>query len=134
METIVLRAGSIKKKKFNIEGEAEKLIQKLSKRYGMPPEELIHLAFNQNFVSPHEDTEKIKALRREINNILSEIFVLESKWAAIRYRAYTIAKENKSLAITLTGHLGENKTLRRILKRKKEYREVQELVDYYLWL
>ncbi len=61
------------------------------------------------------------------------MFIIEGEWSSIRYRAHTLAKDNKMLAVVLTGLLSQNKTLRKQLGLEVKYDELRKLTEYYLF-
>ncbi len=130
---ILVKGGFLRKKKFKLEKYTAKLIEELSRKYKIPPEKLILMALKEEKLE-RERNERMKELQEKISSLLDEMFQLEGKWASIRYKSYTYAKENRTLAIILTGHLSENRSLRRILKKKNAHKDIEELVNYYLWL
>jgi NhaP-type Na+/H+ and K+/H+ antiporter len=76
----------------------------------------------------------IKSINDEINNILEEMFVLERKWAGLRYKAYSYIKENRAIAIKLAGYLAKNKNIRHMMGMKREHQGIEKIVDKYLWM
>ncbi len=130
---LLLKAGKLKKKKFKLNKHTEKLMKEISTSYNIPEEKVVSLAL-QEYREKKKDSEEMENLRKEIDFLLQEMFTLEGKWASIRYRSHTYVKENRSLAIILAGYLGENKSIRNLMKKKGAHRDIEEVVDYYLWL
>ncbi len=130
---IILRAGKLKKKKFNLSKHTENIIHEVSSRYGISEDKLLLMALMEEGENKSRGS-KVEKLRREIDELLSEMFTLEGTWASIRYRSHTFVKENRGLAIVLAGELGENKSLRNLLGKERAHDDIREVVDYYLWL
>ncbi len=130
---LVLKAGKLKRKRFKLGKHTERLIKEISQRYSIPEERIVLNALEGHRIKKDED-EELKVLRDEIDSLLEEMFALEGKWASIRYRSHTYVKENRGLAIILSGYLGENKSLRNFIKKERAHRDMEEVVDYYLWL
>ena len=122
-----------KKMKLDISGALEEKIHKIARKYMLSEKKIVAylLDYEIEKLSPQGNEEKI---REELEPLLDEMFSLEGKWAAIRYRAYAYMKENKGIAITLSGFLGQNRNLKNILHLSYNLEEMEKVVDYYLWL
>ncbi len=130
---VLLKAGRLKKKKFKLNKHTENIIKEVSTRYNIPPEKVILLAL-EGYREKKKSGEEIEKLREDIDKLLEEMFSLEGKWASIRYKSHTLMKENRGLAIILSGYLGENKSLRNLMKKKNEHKDMEKVIDYYLWM
>jgi len=130
---VLLKAGKLKKKKFKLNKHTEKLIKEVSTNYNIPEDKVVLLAL-QGYKEKRNRSKDIEELRNEIDALLQEMFTLEGKWASIRYKSHTYVKENRSLAIILAGYLGENKSIRNLMKKKRAHKDIEKVVDYYLWL
>ncbi len=130
---ITFRAGKLKRKKFRIDKRTSALIREVSSIYNLPEEEVVLKALTERWEKESKN-ERVETLRNEIDALLAEMFELEGKWASVRYRSHTYVKENRGLAIVLAGKLGENKSLRNLLKKKRAHDDIRKVVDFYLWL
>ena len=133
MMEITIKSGFLRKRKFAVRSETLSIVKKLAVEYGLSEEDIIRMAIKNEEVHPSGDPDEIKKLRDEIDKLNKRMFVLEGEWSAIKYKAHTLARDNKTLAVVLTGLLSQNKTLRRQLGLKREYDELRELTDYYLF-
>ncbi len=130
---LILKSGFLRKRKFTIKEEIQALIERISREYGLSEDELIRMSLEKEKIKSSGDANKIQALREEVDKLKKRMFILEGQWSSIKYRAHTLANDNKMLAVVLTGLLSQNKTLRRQLGLKREYDELRELVEYYLF-
>jgi hypothetical protein len=130
---IMLKAGRLRKKKFKVNKHTENLIKEVSSKYNIPEDKVVLLAL-QEYKANKKEGDEIEKLRRDIDALLEEMFSLEGKWASIRYKSHTLMKENRGLAIILSGYLGENKSLRNLMKKKNIHEDIEKVVDYYLWM
>ncbi len=130
---IIIKSGILRRRKFTINDNNQLLIQKISKEYGLSEEYVVRMTIEGRKLQPSKNARKIENLRKEIDELNRRMFILEGEWSALRYKAHTLAKDNKTLALVLTGLLSQNRTLRRQLGLKKEYDELRKLVDYYIF-
>ena len=133
MIEITIKSGFLKKRKFIIKEETQTLIKRISEEYKLSENEIIEMAMNNENPQRSGDGGNIETLKKEIDELEKRMFILEGEWSAIRYKAHTLANDNKMLAVVLTGLLSQNKTLRRQLGLKIEYDELRKLVEYYLF-
>jgi predicted nuclease with TOPRIM domain len=133
MTDIIIRSGALRKKHFELSKDNEKLLKKISKRYGFSEKEILEYALGEKSPEIVGNKERIEQLREEIDRLLQDMFSAEGKWSAIRYQSHTLSKEVKSLAVALIGELSQNRTLRRQLKKEKKYDELRELAEHYLF-
>ena len=129
---IIIGSELFKKKKFRVYSNNVEEIEYIAKKYKIPKEQVVSKAILSHKVKDNHSDE-LHRLRSEIDELLKEMFRLESKWAGLRYRAYLYLKENKSYAISLAGVLARNKNIRHLMKMDEDHKDVSELVDKYLW-
>ena len=133
MVEVMIKSGIFKKRIFKINKDTQTLIRRISEEYKLSEDEIIRMSINNEKVPQSGDAKKIESLKKEIDELNKRMFILEGEWSAMRYKAHTLANDNKMLAVVLTGLLSQNKTLRRQLGLKIEYNELRELIDYYLF-
>ena len=129
---IIISSDLFNRKKFRVYSNNVEEIEYIAKKYKIPEEQVVHEAILSHKVKDNHSDE-LQRLRREIDELLKEMFNLESKWAGLRYRAYLYIKENKSYAISLAGILARNKNIRHLMKVEEDHKDISELVDKYLW-
>ncbi len=129
---VIVKSGK-RKMKIDIDNALEEQIHRIARKYMLTEKKVLAYLLDYEFekLLPQGNEEEIK---KELEPLLDEMFALEGKWAAIRYRAYTYMKENKGIAITLSGFLGQNRNLKNMLHLPRNLEEIEEVVDYYLWL
>jgi len=130
---ILLRTNGFRKKKYRIYGNNVEEIEYLSKKLGISKENVLKDAILGNKIDEN-DSKEIAKLNKEINELLQEMFTLERKWAGMRYKAYLYIKENRAVAISLAGYLAKNKNIRNLMSMKREHRDIEKIVDKYLWM
>ena len=130
---ILLRTKGGRKKKCRIYSNNVEEIVYLSKKLGISKEKVLEDVILGNRVDEN-DNEEIAKLNDEINGLLQEMFILERKWAGMRYKAYSYIKENRAVAISLAGHLAKNKNIRNLMNMKREHKDMEKIVDKYLWM
>ena len=130
---ILLRTKGGRKKKCRIYSNNVEEIEYLSKKLGISKEKVLEDVILGNRVDEN-DSEEIAKLNDEINGLLQEMFILERKWAGMRYKAYSYIKENRAVAISLAGHLAKNKNIRNLMNMKREHKDMEKIVDKYLWM
>ena len=133
MMEITIKSGFLRKRKFAVRSETLSIVKRLAMEYGLSEEDIIRMAIKNEEVPQSGDLNEIKKLKDDIDKLNKRMFVLEGEWSAMKYKAHTLAMDNKTLAVVLTGLLSQNKTLRRQLGLKREYDELRELTDYYLF-
>ncbi|EDY36306.1 hypothetical protein ABOONEI_2293 [Aciduliprofundum boonei T469] len=132
MEILLKTKGGRKKKRRIYSNNVEE-IEYLSKKLGISKEKVLEDVILGNRVDEN-DSEEIAKLNDEINVLLQEMFILERKWAGMRYKAYSYIKENRAVAISLAGHLANNKNIRNLMNMKREHKDMEKIVDKYLWM
>lgn len=130
---ILLKTKGGRKKKCRIYTNNVGEIEYLSKKLGISKEKVLEDVILGNRVDEN-DSEEIAKLNDEINVLLQEMFILERKWAGMRYKAYSYIKENRAVAISLAGHLANNKNIRNLMNMKREHKDMEKIVDKYLWM
>lgn len=130
---ILLKTKGGRKKKCRIYSNNVEEIVYLSKKLGISKEKVLEDVILGNRVDEN-DNEEIAKLNDEINVLLQEMFILERKWAGMRYKAYSYIKENRAVAISLAGHLANNKNIRNLMNMKREHKDMEKIVDKYLWM
>ncbi len=130
---ILLRTKGGRKKKCRIYSNNMEEIEYLSKKLGISKEKVLEDVILGNRVDEN-DSEEIAKLNDEINELLQEMFILERKWAGMRYKAYSYIKENRAVAISLAGYLAKNKNIRNLMNMKREHKDMEKIVDKYLWM
>ncbi len=130
---ILLRTKGGRKKKCRIYSNNVEEIEYLSKKLGISKEKVLEDVILGNRVDEN-DSEEIAKLNDEINGLLQEMFILERKWAGMRYKAYSYIKENRAVAISLAGYLAKNKNIRNLMNMKREHKDMEKIVDKYLWM
>ncbi len=130
---ILLRTKGGRKKKCRIYSNNMEEIEYLSKKLGISKEKVLEDVILGNRVDEN-DSEEIAKLNDEINGLLQEMFILERKWAGMRYKAYSYIKENRAVAISLAGYLAKNKNIRNLMNMKREHKDMEKIVDKYLWM
>jgi len=113
-----------------IGGELWSKIERLSERYGVPPERIIEIAISEEFKEPQGNLEK---LEREVKELEEKVWKLEREYAPLKFKAYGVSEDNKLLAIALLGLIAENSQLRRFSGMKPNVnRDLRRLISYYL--
>ncbi|ADD08439.1 hypothetical protein [Candidatus Aciduliprofundum boonei] len=130
---ILLKTKGGRKKKCRIYTNNVGEIEYLSKKLGISKEKVLEDVILGNRVDD-DDSEEIAKLNDEINGLLQEMFILERKWAGMRYKAYSYMKENRAVAISLAGYLAKNKNIRNLMNMKREHKDMEKIVDKYLWM
>ncbi len=130
---ILLRTKGGRKKKCRIYSNNMEEIEYLSKKLGISKEKVLEDVILGNRVDEN-DSEEIAKLNDEINGLLQEMFILERKWAGMRYKAYSYIKENRAVAISLAGYLAKNKNIRNLMNMKRGHKDMEKIVDKYLWM
>ena len=130
---ILLKTKGGRKKKCRIYTNNVEEIEYLSKKLGISKEKVLEDVILGNRVDEN-DSEEIAKLNDEINGLLQEMFILERKWAGMRYKAYSYMKENRAVAISLAGYLAKNKNIRNLMNMKREHKDMEKIVDKYLWM
>ncbi len=133
MSEVTITAGKLRKRKFKLSEENENIIKELAEKYGLSAEEIMKHALNDDAPMITENVEELNKLREEINALLRDMFIIEGKWSAIRYKSHTLTKDVKSLAVALIGELNQNRMLRKQLKKEKKYDELRKKAEYYLF-
>lgn len=130
MKLIVKPEKGFGKIEVEINEELWEEIERLSERYGVPPERVIETALRGGFRKPHGDVE---GLEKKVRELERKAWNLEKEYSSLRFKAYGLSEDNKILAIELSGLLAENSGLRRFLGMKPERNpELRRLISYYL--
>ena len=135
MMDIVVRYGR-KKMKIPLSSTISGRIEEISQKYDKSPIDILNMMLNSKFEdhSLPSVAGEIEEHKKELEKILKYTFMLESKYAALKYETHTYVKENKALAITLSGLVSENKSLRRRMKLPlQDLKKVEKLIDEYLF-
>ncbi len=130
---VIIKSGAIKKKKFEIDTENEKLLKKLTDELGIDKKAVLQAIINEKELDIKED-ENLKKLQDELLSLQKEMFRIEGEWSSIRYKSHVIAHEIKNLSVALIGLLNQNRMLRRQLNMQEEYEDLRKLAEEYLFM
>ncbi len=130
---VIISSNFFNKRKFRIYSNNVEEIEYISRKLKIPKERVVSKAILSHKVKDNHSDE-LHRLQGEIDELLKEMFRLESIWAGLRYRAYLYIKENRGYAISLAGVLARNKNIRHLMKIEDDHTEISELVDRYLWM
>ncbi|ASI98967.1 hypothetical protein [Thermococcus celer] len=130
MRLVIKPNKGLGKIEVELSGETWAEVERLSERYGVPPERIIEIALVGEFKKPGGDLEELEGKAGELEK---KTWELEREYAPLRFRAYGLSEDNKVLAIELSGLLAENSQLRRFLGLKPERNAgLRKLISYYL--
>ncbi len=130
---IIIKSGAIKRKKFELDDENEKLLEKLANELGMDKKAVLQAIIKDEEIDVKED-KNLKNLQEELLSLQKEMFRIEGEWSSIRYKSHVIAHEIKNLSVALIGLLNQNRMLRRQLNMHEEYDDLRKLAEEYLFM
>ncbi|NPA74587.1 MAG: hypothetical protein GXO25_00715 [Euryarchaeota archaeon] len=133
MTEVQIRSGLLRKKHFKLDEDNSKLLKEIAEKYGLPEEKVLSYALGNETPEIKGDKKRVEELRKEVDSLLQDMFSVEGKWSAIRYKSHTLSKDVKMLSVVLIGQLSQNRTLRRQLKKEPKYEELRKKAEYYLF-
>jgi len=105
-------------------------IRRLLKSTGFRLDEALKIILFREFLNENTNMD-VEKLREEVRTLEEKLYEIEGRWSPLKFASYGIAMDNQNLAIQLSGLVAENKRLRKMLGKKKNYREIEKLIHCY---